>query len=77
MTTYTFQEVKYSSQKSGHCAVCGKPASRSQKFFQTLNPYNRNADGSIKNRDDIRRELNEEIAKWRLVPVKHAKCEAA
>ena len=72
----TFEEVKYNPTKSGKCPVCGKPCTRTQKFFQTINPYNRTADGFIKSREDIYKELAIQIKEWQRIPPIHQKCKA-
>jgi len=78
MATYsvTFDEVSQIGRKSGKCAVCGKQTNRQQKFFQTLNPYNKNKDGNPKSRTEIYAELREQIAEWKKEPIVHAKCES-
>lgn len=73
-TRVTFDEVSYRATKSGVCS-CGKRASRSEKFWQTLNPFNKNATGSPKTRDEILNELKESAQAWRNAPVRHARCE--
>lgn len=77
MTLYTFREVSRHVEKSGKCAICGKPAKRSEKLFQTINPFNTNAAGVPKSRDEIYAELNVKAVEWRAAPVKHQKCEDA
>lgn len=70
-----FQEVRATRSKSGTCAVCGKTARRQTAFFQTLNPFNKNADGYPKTRYEIMLELNVRLDEWEKLPVKHAACE--
>jgi hypothetical protein len=73
--TVNFNEVSLSATKSGSCAVCGKHAKRSEKFSQTLNPFNKNADGSLKNSDQINTELLATVNEWKQKAIRHAKCE--
>lgn len=70
-----FQVVEIKFSKSGICPVCGKIASRTKKFFQTLNPFNKNDDGSIKNVAQIKSELVAKGNDWKIHPVLHARCE--
>lgn len=70
-----FQEVKYHEKKSGKCSVCGKTCTISKKFYQTLNPFNKNADGTIKTHGDIYKELMIQIKEWEKIPPIHGKCE--
>lgn len=73
--SYTFDEVSLIGIRNSLCPVCGKSASRRQKFFQTLNPYNRNADGNPKTRQEIYKELQQQIQVWEREPATHKKCE--
>lgn len=72
-----FQEVAIRSSKSGCCPRCDKRASRSEKFWQTINPFNKTADGRVKGRNDIYAELMIKRDAWAQEPVYHAKCEEA
>jgi hypothetical protein len=45
MTRIRFDEVSLTGRKSGKCHACGKPASRQTRFWQTISPFNKNADG--------------------------------
>lgn len=76
MTWISFNEVKIYGTKSGICPVCKKPAKRQKKFFQTLNPFNKNKNGLPKNREEILKELAIKENQWKKEPVYHAKCEA-
>lgn len=71
----TFEEVKYHTSKTGKCIVCGKSCTRSIKFFQTINPFNKNEDGTVKNRGEICEELKVKIVMWKAIPPTHQKCE--
>lgn len=70
-----FQVVELKFSKSGICPACGKSASRTKRFFQTLNPFNTNADGSIKTVEQIKSELVAKGTDWKIHPVLHARCE--
>lgn len=59
MPTYKFEEVTLK-------AVRTKDGKRQQKTFrQTINPFNKNADGSRKTREQIYSELSEEAQLWK------------
>lgn len=65
-----FQEIRLFGHKSVKCAGgCGKRVVRSRKFFQTLNPFNKNALGQVKDRDEIYTELKRAIQEWEREPV--------
>lgn len=59
--TTTFAEVKDGRTIKIDCKQCGKNLKRVVSDFQTLNPYNRNADGVPKTRGEIYRELGPRI----------------
>ena len=75
MPTYIFEEVKLYGSKSGKCSACGKACTRSQKFSQTLSPFNKNKMGEAKTRQEIKAELLEELTLWRSKPPIHSRCE--
>ncbi|ANR76977.1 hypothetical protein BBB57_01105 [Kosakonia sacchari] len=75
ITTTRFDEVSTFAEKSGECDVCGKACKRREKFYQTLNPFNKNPDGSVKTHQEIRKEIELNAIEWKLKPVRHAKCE--
>jgi len=72
MTIYRFQSVTLRASKSGKC-VCGKRVTRSNTFEQTINPFNKNSKGEIKNYNEIWAELKEEAAAWKSKPVYHSR----
>lgn len=74
-TTTTFAEVAVYGRRTGPCKFCGKHCKRHQKFFQTLNPFNKNSYGIPKSREEIRAELMIERNKWESGQPSHVKCE--
>lgn len=65
----TFNEVSIQGNKTVKCArACGQSLKRSLKFWQTLSPFNKNADGKPKTRDEIQGELKAERSKWLTEP---------
>ncbi|GKV89323.1 hypothetical protein [Pectobacterium carotovorum] len=72
--TTRYEEVATVAEKSGKCVVCGKACKRREKFYQTLNPFNKNKDGSVKSYAQILSEIKERAAAWKLEPIFHAKC---
>lgn len=73
--TVVFDKVEHHATKIGTCSKCGAKAKRNKVFYQTLNPFNKGADGQPKERSQIARELVEEAKAWKQLPVYHAKCE--
>lgn len=41
-----------------------KTRQRTRKFWQTINPFNKNPDGSVKTRDQIMAELMKQRDEW-------------
>lgn len=54
-TTYAFSGEKRSAPYTCPCRVCGKTLNRKVVVEHTVNPFNKNADGSIKNRAEVGR----------------------
>lgn len=59
-----FEPIRSTWTKSGLCPVCGRRVRRSKTFEQTLNPFNRNALGEPKTRDQIWDELRDKGRAW-------------
>lgn len=64
MPTYTFERVTRPVSKTVPCRGCGKKLKRSTTLGQTINPFNRNEDGTVKTYDQIVAELREQAATW-------------
>lgn len=75
MTRIDFSEVAIFVSRQEKCIKCGKYTKRKQKFYQTINQFNKNKDGSVKDRDDILRDLKDAADLWRKKPLIHVKCE--
>lgn len=64
MTTYRFEEIKQKAQKRVPCDECGKKVNRQRTFSQTVNPFNKNADGDPKTEWEISEELRAQVTEW-------------
>lgn len=71
----TYEVVSLTALKKGICPYCSKASTRSKTIQQTLSPYNRNVDKSLKTKGQIIVELNNDLKKWKSQPCYHAKCE--
>lgn len=71
MTRYVFNEVAVKAVKRWKDPVNGKPRQETRKFFQTINPFNKNADGTPKTRDQIMVEIKRQRDEWLAVPPQH------
>ena len=67
--TTTFTEVSIRAEKSSKCITCGKKRKRIRRFWQTLNPFNKKADGTPKNASDIREEEIINARAWKKEPI--------
>lgn len=62
----TFDEVSLPAEKTVKCSGgCGRRLKRRRKFWQTLNPYNKNEKGIPKERQEIFNELVIQATEWR------------
>ncbi len=59
-----FELVKAYRSKSGICPACGQKTTRTRVFEHSINPFNRNLDGSTKSRDEVRAAVNAEADAW-------------
>lgn len=64
MTTYRFDEIKQQAKKRVPCENCGKKVNRQRTFTMTENPFNRNPDGTVRTRMEIREALLEKARQW-------------
>lgn len=51
--TITFEVVKFRRSVVGRCPRCNARVVRTRTFEQTVNPFNRNDDGSVKTRPEV------------------------
>jgi hypothetical protein len=71
----TFAVIRERAKKAGVCRECGKRCTRSKTFEQTVNPWNKNKDGSPKTPDEIRAELRVTVKTWIGEAIICASCE--
>jgi hypothetical protein len=74
MPTYTYERVERWVEKTVSCRVCGKKLKRSTTLGQTINPFNKDAEGNVKNRYQIQAELKVAAEAWQPTNDIHAKC---
>jgi hypothetical protein len=77
MYTYTtqFTPVRARREVTGTCPVCGKTSKRSRTFEHTINPFNKNPDGTVKSASQVREAVTAEADAWQ-PDFTHQKCEA-
>lgn len=64
MTITRFQPVWTHRKHKGKCGICGKTTTRSKSFEHTINPWNRNEDGSVRTYEEVRERVNAEADAW-------------
>jgi hypothetical protein len=60
---YVFREIGERRTRRFKC-TCGKSHQKTETFYQTLNPFNKNGDGSVKSSEQISLEVNAEANAW-------------
>jgi hypothetical protein len=73
--TTRFEVVKLYAEKNLPCPGCGKKTRRRRTFEGTINPWNVNADGSVKTRREVYLDLQSQAAEWKRIPERHNACE--
>jgi hypothetical protein len=63
-TRYTFDEIAMKGRRVWKDPTTGKRRTQVVKFFQTVNPFNKNAAGFPKTRAEIYKELGAEFHAW-------------
>lgn len=71
----TFEVVKVHATRRGQCSVCGRHCTRSYTAEGTINPFNKNEDGSVKTREEVREALKPKVEAWKQTPLRHVRCE--
>ncbi len=75
MITYKFKTVKTTKSVTTFCTKCQKILKRVLSESQTLNPFNKNKDGTIKTDTQIRKENNKKLLKTaKIVETKGVVC---
>lgn len=69
----SFEKVALHADKAGKCG-CGKRRRRRKKFWGTLNPWNKNPDGTIRTWGDIQAGLRQQIEAWEAEPIVCKNC---
>jgi len=70
-----FEVVKVVGTRTLVCeGGCGRRAARRKTFECTINPFNRNKDGTIKSREEVRAQAQAEANKWRPAPYTCTAC---
>lgn len=73
---FKFTRTSFRATRHGKCPTCGKRVTRSRTFEQTVNPFNKNEDGSVKTWAEVSADVRREAAAWDPQPsvFEHNKC---
>lgn len=79
MPTYTFTGPTRKAVRKGSCPACGKPATRSATFANTVSPFNKRSDGTPKTWAEVAADVKAEAEAWDPPAelFEHDKCKAA
>ena len=72
----TYEPVRTHRTRTGRCPVCGKTVRRQRTFQQTINPFNRNPDGTVKTYDEVLAAAHAQADKWE-PDYTHERCKQA
>lgn len=64
MPTHNFTGPKVRCERKGKCPACGKRVLRSRTFEQTVNPFNRNANGVPKTWEEVFADVRAQADAW-------------
>lgn len=68
-TTRTFDQVTLGPfRKTLPCPVCGKKLRRQRLITNTINPFNKNPDGTVKTRAEVLKSVQHQGKVYRLLP---------
>ena len=64
MTEVKFEKVQARRSLLGKCDECGRYVQRRRTFEMTVNPFNRNEDGSVRTREEVKAAVVAEADAW-------------
>jgi hypothetical protein len=62
--TETYQRVKATGRTRVQCNWCGKWMNRQRTFTMTINPFNKNEDGTVRTPYEVHNAVNQEAWLW-------------
>lgn len=73
--TYVYDKITATRRRSGKCPECGRRTARSHTETMTVNPFNKNPDGSVRTPAEVRLAVEAKADAW--VPdFRHEVCRA-
>ena len=74
MSWVKFPVIKVKATRAVRCQGCKKPMTRTKTFECTINPFNKNSDGSIKSASEVREQAQALADKWNPEPIRCGAC---
>lgn len=76
MTTYTYERITAQARRTITCPGCGKRRTITCTFRQTVNPFNKNDDGTVKTHQEVWQSVRAQADAWEPPQdaTYHAKC---
>lgn len=62
--TERYEPVRAYREHKGNCPVCGKRVVRKKGFQHTINPFNKNPDGTVRTPLQVREAVEAEADAW-------------
>ena len=75
MSVYRYDEVSATGYRKGICPICGKRGQRQKTITNTVNPFNRNMDGTVRTPAEVRAVVTAKAKAGEGEPFMHASCE--
>lgn len=75
MTVHRYAQVSATGYRRGVCSICGKRGQRQTTVTNTVNPFNRNEDGSVRTHAEVWAAVAAKAKEWEAEPFVHASCE--
>jgi hypothetical protein len=64
VTTIRFDALRAKATRKVVCPGCSKQRTISRTFEQTVNPWHKNPDGTVKTAEEVRRSVRAEADAW-------------
>ena len=75
MTVYRYQTLANLQRRRLSCVTCGQKFNRQHTFTMTINPWNCNADGTVRTSREVTDALSDQAKAWQPAPI-CGKCDA-
>lgn len=62
--TERYEPVQVPVERKGECPSCGKKVTRRRTFEHTVNPFNKNPDGTVRTYAEVLAQVKAEANEW-------------